>query len=175
MLVNIYFKNMRSSEKLKSSLENKLQKYDKFLDSETKVSATFKMVKAGVTLDLVIYFNKNLIKAEETGTDGSNAIDLVLDKIDLQLKKYKAKLQLKGTESIRYDACNQTIDTESEEEKQIVKVKHFALKPMSPSEASLQMELVGHNFFVFLNDETEDVNVIYRRKDGNYGLIEPEL
>lgn len=175
MLVNIYFKNMRSSEKLKSSLENKLQKYDKFLDSETKVSATFKMVKIGVTLDLVIYFNKNLIKAEETGTDGSNAIDLVLDKIDLQLKKYKSKLQIKGTESIRYDSGNQTIDTDIEEEKQIVKVKHFALKPMSPSEASLQMELVGHNFFVFLNDETEDVNVIYRRKDGNYGLIEPEL
>jgi putative sigma-54 modulation protein len=166
---------MRSSEKLKSSLENKLQKYNKFLDPETKASATFKMVKSGITLDLVIYYNKNLIKAEETGSDGSNAIDLVIDKIDMQLKKYKAKLQIKGTESIRYDQGNQANDIDIDEEKQIVKVKHFALKPMSPAEASLQMELIGHTFFVFLNDETENVNIIYKRKDGNYGLIEPEL
>jgi len=175
MLVNIYFKNMRSSEKLKSSLENKLQKYNKFLDPETKASATFKMVKGGVTLDLVIYYNKNLIKAEETGVDGSNAIDLVIDKIDLQLKKYKSKLQIKGNESIRYDQGESGADFENEEEKRIVKVKHFALKPMSAEEACLQMELVGHNFFVFLNGETESINVIYKRKDGNYGLIEPEM
>ncbi len=175
MLVNIYFKNMRSSDKLKQTLESKLNKYDKFLNPDTKASATFKMVKGGTTLDLVIYFNKNLIKAEETGIDGSNAIDLVVDKIDLQLKKYKEKLQIKGTESIRYDNKDDTIDFEDEKEKQIVKVKHFALKPMSAKEASLQMELVGHNFFVFLNGETEDVNVIYKRNDGDYGLIEPEL
>lgn len=183
MVVNVYFKNMRSSDRLRENLEGKLKKYDKFLHPNTKATATFKMTKGGTKLDLVIYYNKNIIKAEETGMDGTNAIDLVIDKIDLQLKKYKNKLNIKGTDSIRHElsATDEAIapiaatDEDEEETKNIVKVKRFALKPMSAEEASLQMELIGHQFFVFLDDETEEVHVIYKRKDGDYGLIVPEI
>jgi putative sigma-54 modulation protein len=169
---------MRSSDRLREKLEKKLSKYDKFLDPDTKASATFKTVKNGTKLDLVIYFNKHIIKAEELGDDGTNAIDLVIDKIDVQLKKYKEKLYTRNGESIRYDGIKSTIDQgEAEEfrEPKIVKTKLFALKPMSPKEATLQMELLSHSFYVFLNGETEDVNVVYKRKDGDYGLIEPDL
>lgn len=183
MVVNVYFKNMRSSDKLRENLEGKLQKYDKFLHPNTKATATFKMIKGGTKLDLVIYYNKNIIKAEETGIDGTNAIDLVIDKIDLQLKKYKSKLNIKGTESIRHEfaatgedgSISETFDESEEETQNIVKVKRFALKPMSAKEACLQMELIGHQFFVFLDDETEEVHVLYKRKDGDYGLIVPEF
>ncbi len=183
MVVNVYFKNMRSSDRLKENLEGKLQKYDKFLHPNTKATATFKMIKGGTKLDLVIYYNKNIIKAEETGIDGTNAIDLVIDKIDLQLKKYKSKLNIKGTESIRHEFAAasdveeiaEESDESAEDSQNIVKVKRFALKPMSAEEASLQMELIGHQFFVFLDDETEEVHVIYKRKDGDYGLIVPEI
>ncbi len=96
MVVNIYFKNMRSSDKLRENLEGKLQKYDKFLHPNTKATATFKMIKGGTKLDLVIYYNKNIIKAEETGIDGTNAIDLVIDKIDLQLKNIKTNSTSRG-------------------------------------------------------------------------------
>ncbi|NLL51049.1 MAG: ribosome-associated translation inhibitor RaiA, partial [Eubacteriaceae bacterium] len=107
----------------------------------------------------------------------------VIDKIDLQLKKYKNKLNIKGTESIRHElaatgedgSVSEIFDESEEETQNIVKVKRFALKPMSAKEASLQMELIGHQFFVFLDDETEEVHVLYKRKDGDYGLIVPEF
>ncbi len=105
-----------------------------------------------------------------------NAIDEAVESLEQQIRKYKTKLQNKrqSNESIKFENIEPLYD-EDDEEFKVVKTKRFAIKPMNIEEAILQMDLLKHNFFVFLNADTEEVNVVYKRKDANYGLIEPEL
>lgn len=104
------------------------------------------------------------------------SLDRVLDKLNKQIQKYKTKLQrrYKGNATIRFEQIP-NIDDDEEPEIKIVKTKRFPVKPMAAEEAVLQMEMIGHSFFVFTNAVTNDVNVVYKRKDGNYGLIEPTV
>ncbi|KYO64126.1 ribosome hibernation-promoting factor, HPF/YfiA family [Thermovenabulum gondwanense] len=120
-----------------------------------------------------------LLRGEEENKDMYAAIDLVADKLDKQIEKYKTKLVRSLRKNIPREATvledlNRDMEKEEEEKFRVVKIKRFPVKPMSVDEAILQMDLLGHNFFVFNNAETEEINVVYRRKDGNYGLIAPE-
>ena len=114
-----------------------------------------------------------LLRGEETTTDMYTSIDLVVEKLEKQISKFKGKLQKRG---IRFIGDQRPAAASPEADgPRLVRTKRFAIKPMPVDEAILQMNLLGHNFFVFSNADTEQVNVVYKRKDGNYGLIEPEF
>ena len=117
------------------------------------------------------------IRAEESSTDMYVSIDLVEEIIERQIRRYKKKLIDKKQSALAFSQAfiEDEEDTSYEDDIQIVKTKKFAMKPVNPEEACLQMEMLGHTFFVFLNSETEQVNVVYKRKNGTYGLIEPEF
>ena len=117
----------------------------------------------------------NIIRAEETSNDMYVSIDLVEEIIERQIKKYKKKLIDKKQSALSFSEAFIQEEYEADDDIQIVKTKKFAVKPMDPEEACVQMELLGHNFYVFLNSETEQVNVVYKRKGNTYGLIEPEF
>lgn len=117
----------------------------------------------------------HIIRAEEQSTDMYVSIDLVEEIIERQLKKYKTKLIDKKQSHVDFSEFYVQEESEADDEIKIEKVKKFAMKPMDPEEACVQMELLGHSFYVFLNAETEEVNVVYKRKGQTYGLIEPEF
>uniref|UniRef100_UPI002A818B24 ribosome hibernation-promoting factor, HPF/YfiA family n=1 Tax=Hungatella sp. TaxID=2613924 RepID=UPI002A818B24 len=126
-------------------------------------------------IEVPIPVKGHIIRAEESSSDMYVSIDLVEEILERQLKKYKNKLIDKKQSAPSFSEAFLQEDASAEEEIQIVKSKKFAVKPMDPEEACVQMELLGHNFYVFLNADTEEVNVVYKRKGGTYGLIEPEF
>ena len=178
MKIVISGKNMEITSALKNIVEKKLQKLDRYFNPELKMHATLSVTKNRQTIEVTIPFGDVFLRAEESTDDMYASIDAVVDKMERQIRKQKTRLERRnyGGDSVRYAAIPSMNDeARDEEEAQIVKTKRFAIKPMSPEEAVLQMELLGHNFFVFQEAESSDVNVVYKRKDGNYGLIEPEF
>ena len=177
MKVIISGKNINVTEALKEAVESKISKLDKYFTKEAEAQVTLSVEKARQIIEVTIPINGSLLRAEETTHDMYSSIDKVVDKLIRQLSKHKTRMEkhrLNKYETIRFENINTYEDKESFEPK-IVKTKRFALKPMSSEEAVLQMELIGHSFFVFANGDTDEVNVVYKRKDGNYGLIEPEF
>lgn len=173
MNVKVLGKDIKITKALKEVIEKKLNKLDKYFKPEVEAHVTLSVIKNTHSIEITIPFNGVFLRAEEKGDDMYVASDLILDKLERQIRKQKTRMErrLQGT-SLRYDM----IPVEKvEDEPKIVKTKKFAIKPMSAEEAVLQMDLIGHNFFVFLNADTEEVDVVYKRKDGNYGLIEPEF
>ncbi|MDD4601528.1 MAG: HPF/RaiA family ribosome-associated protein, partial [Negativicutes bacterium] len=117
-----------------------------------------------------------LLRGEESTTDMYTSIDLVIEKLERQIEKYKTKLARKLRSGfLKGEVPSTSVQVADSEDFIIVKTKRFAVKPMDVQEAVMQMNLINHDFYVFSNAETEEVNVVYRRKDGNYGLIEPEF
>ncbi|MPW24854.1 ribosome-associated translation inhibitor RaiA [Alkalibaculum sp. M08DMB] len=172
MRIIIYGKNIEVTEGLKGMLEKKLNKFDKYFKSDVEATATLSTQKNKHILEVQIQFNGNLLRAEEATDDMYASIDKVVDKLEGQLRKYKSKIEKRQKDStIRFESFDKEKNGSSETK--IVKTKKFAIKPMSSEEATLQMDLIGHTFFVFLNSESDEVNVVYKRKDGNFGLIEP--
>lgn len=167
-------KNITITDPLKDTIEGKISKLDKYFNQTTAAQVTLSVEKERQIIEVTIPVSGTILRAVEETDDMYSSIDGVVDKLARQLKKYKGKLQQnkKRADGFRFE----NIPDESLEEElpRIVKTKRFAIKPMSSEEAVLQMELVGHNFYVFANAETEEVNVVYKRKDGDYGLIEPE-
>ncbi|NTW70858.1 MAG: ribosome-associated translation inhibitor RaiA [Eubacteriaceae bacterium] len=183
MRVIVYGKNVDVTAGLKSMLDTKLAKFDKYFDPETtEVTATLSTQKgkrgaAKHILEVtIIPINGTILRAEEATEDMYASIDMAVDTLERQMRKHKTRLEkkLKDHASIRVDLSSITPEPKYEEPS-LVKTKRFPVKPMSSEEATLQMDLLGHSFFVFLNSETEEVNVVYKRKDGNYGLIEPAI
>lgn len=148
----------------------------KFFKPETECHLTFSVEKNRNIFEVTILSKGLFIRAEETTNDMYASIDAVIDKLERQIRKNKTKLGRRIHQEA-FVPDNFQIDEQIEEENsfKIMKSKRFAIKPMDVEEAILQMNLLGHNFFVFSNSETEEVNVVYKRKDGNYGLIEPEF
>ncbi|HCX65409.1 MAG TPA: ribosome-associated translation inhibitor RaiA, partial [Eubacteriaceae bacterium] len=179
MRITVYGKNVDVTEGLKSTLDKKLAKLDKYFNPEADATVTLSTQKGQHILEVTIPVNGSILRAEEATEDMYSSIDKAVDKLEGQLRKYKTKLEKKQKDhtSIRFDFSSLQPEStgKQEEEPKIVRTKKFPIKPMSADEASLQMDLLGHNFFVFLNSETEEVNVVYKRKDGNYGLIEPTI
>ena len=170
-------RNIDVTEGLRSAVEEKLGKLDRFFAPETEVHVTLSVEKERQKIEVTIPMKGHIIRAEEGSEDMYVSIDLVVDVIERQIRRYKKKLIDKKQAAIAFSQAfiEDEEDTAYEDDIQIVKTKKFAMKPVNPEEACLQMEMLGHNFFVFLNSETEQVNVVYKRKNGTYGLIEPEF
>lgn len=184
MKLNIRGENFEVTAALRDYVEKKLGRLQRYFDNgEVRdVNVTLRVLRGDGIIEVTIPMSSVLIRAEETHPDMYAAIDLVIEKLERQVRKYKTKINRKQRQdSTTRVAMRQadsvavlTDDEEDDDEFSIVRTKRFALKPMDPEEAVLQMDLLGHNFFVFQNSETNEVNVVYRRNDGKYGLIEPQ-
>ncbi len=168
-------RNIDITEGLKSAVEDKLGKLDRFFAPETEVNVTLSVEKERQKIEVTIPVKGNIVRAEEVSNDMYVSIDLVEEVIERQLKKYKNKIVDKQNNHASFTKEFVEKEVEDEEEVKIIRTKRFGIKPMDPEEACVQMELLGHDFFVFFNAETEEVNVVYKRKGNTYGLIEPEL
>ena len=178
MKSKIFGKNIEVTEGIKGAVEEKLGKLDKYFAEETKADVTLSVNRNDQKVEVTIPVKGGIIRAEEVSEDMYASIDMVEETIERQLVKYKNKLVDKK-KSYRDNFTNDYIEADYEDEDEdvvkIVRTKSFGIKPMDAEEACIQMELLGHNFFVFLNAETDEVNVVYKRKGGTFGLIEPNF
>lgn len=169
-------KNIDVTEGLKSAIYDKIGKLERYFTPETEIHVTLSVEKDRQKIEITIPMKGNVVRAEQVSTDMYASIDLVEEVIERQLRKYKNKLvEMKQTASNFNQAFIDDEEMAEEDEINITRVKKFAMKPMDAEEACVQMELCGHNFYVFRNAETDEVNVVYKRKGNSYGLIEPEF
>lgn len=168
-------KNIDVTPGLKEAVENKLGKLERYFTPDTEIHVTLSVQRERQKIEVTIPVKGGIIRSEQESSDMYVSIDLVEEIIERQMKKYKNKLIDKKQSAQAFSALFLNEEVPADEEIQIVKAKRFAMKPMDPEEACVQMELLGHNFYVFLNAETEQVNVVYKRKGNTYGLIEPEF
>ena len=168
--------NIDVTDGIRAAVESKLGKLDKYLKPDTEATVTLSVEKDRQKIEVTIPVKGNIIRAEEVSTDMYASIDLIEETIERQIRRYRKKLidrqQAGGNFTPEY------FEEDYDDEEDVIKIvrsKKFGIKPMDAEEACVQMELLGHNFFVFLNTETDEVNVVYKRKDGAFGLIEPEL
>ena len=167
-------RNIDITEGLKSAVEEKLGKLDRFFAPETEVNVTLSVEKERQKIEVTIPVKGNIIRSEQVSNDMYVSIDLVEEVIERQLRKYKNKIADKQQEAGNFQKEYLEHDYLEDEDIQIIRTKKFGMKPMYPEDACVQMELLGHTFFVFRNAETDEVNVVYKRKNNTYGLIEPE-
>ena len=175
MRYTITGRNVNVTPGIRKAVEEKIGKLDRYFNPDTEVIVTLSVQKDRQKIEVTIPVKGNIIRAEESSSDMYVSIDLVEEVIERQLKKYKNKIIDKKQSAQAFSDYFINEETEDDEEIQIVKTKRFGIKPMDPEEACVQMELLGHSFFVFVNAETEQVNVVYKRKGNTYGLIEPEV
>ncbi len=183
MLIQIKGKNLEVTDALRSYVEKKLNKLEKYFQNIKEASVALSVQRGMHMVEVQLEGDGVLLRGEERrGTDMYGSIDQVVEKLEIRVKKFKSRHYARTTEegprekeAIKGRAMTEAFgpETEAEEMPQIVRTKRFAMKPMTPDEAAQQMELLHHDFFVFRNSESEDVNVVYKREDGNYGLIEP--
>ncbi len=171
-------KNMEVSEALKKYVQKKIGKLDRYLPTidEARVELSVEQAKSNQDRQVVqvtLRSNSTILRAEERSSDMLAAIDAVRDKLQRQIKRYKER-PMRIRERARAAAAQAEAQVE-ELPPRIVRVKRFEVTPMDEEEAIEQMELLGHDFFIFFNPSTGSMNVLYRRKDGNYGLLQPEL
>ncbi|MBP2651828.1 MAG: yvyD [Firmicutes bacterium] len=176
MAMTVRGKNIEVTPALKDYVEKRIGKITKHFETLNDIIVILTVEKGRHIVEVTVPVNGMLLRGEESTTDMYASIDLVIDKLEKQIEKYKTKLtrKLRNSGVLKGEVASSGHDLEVDEFK-IVKTKRFAVKPMTTEEAIMQMNLINHDFFVFTNAETEDVNVLYRRKDGNYGLIEPEF
>ena len=169
-------KNINVTPGLRAAIEQKLGKLERYFTPETEIIVTLSVEKERQKIEVTIPVKGTIIRSEQVSDDMYVSIDLVEEVIERQLRKYKNKLIDKHQEggSFQPDFASQEEDADDGDIK-IIRTKRFGMKPMFPEDACVQMELLGHNFFVFSNAETDEVNVVYKRKDNTYGLIEPEF
>ena len=175
MKIIISGKNIDVTAGLRSAVESKLGKLEKYFTVDTEVFVTLNVEKDRQKIEVTIPVKGNIIRSEQTSNDMYVSIDLVEEIIERQLRKYKTKLIAQKQSVGNFQPSYLENDDEEDEEVRIVRTTRFDIKPMYPEDACVQMELLGHNFYVFCNAETDQVNVVYRRKGNTYGLIEPEV
>jgi putative sigma-54 modulation protein len=176
MRITITGRNIEVTEGLRAAIEDKLSKLEKYFTSDTDVIVTLSVEKERQKIEVTIPMKGNIIRSEQVSNDMYVSIDLVEEVIERQLKKYKNRIVDKKQGSASYFKQEYIDkDFEGDDEVEIIRTKRFGIKPMYPEDACVQMELLGHTFFVFMNAETDEVNVVYKRKGGTYGLIEPEF
>lgn len=176
MILNFTGKNVEVTEALKDVTNKKLKRLDKYFQKDVVGNVVYSVERNWKIIEITINLPGTILRVEESSDDMYTSIDKAIDVLERQIRKYKTRLQKRNQtgETIRFE--NVIPLKENEDEKpRIVKTKRFGMKPMSVEEAVLQMELLRHNFFVFMNADSEEVSVVYKRKDGNYGLIEPEF
>ena len=168
-------RNIEVTPGLRAAVEEKIGKLDKYFNPDTEVHVTLSVEKDRQKIEVTIPVKGSIIRSEQVSNDMYVSIDLVEEVIERQLKKYRTKLvtkQQNASAVFKQEFLDGAAD--EDEEIKIIRTKKFSMKPMYPEDACVQMELLGHDFFVFINAETEDVNVVYKRKGNTYGLIEPE-
>ncbi len=167
-------KNIEVTEGLEAAVREKIGKLERYFTEDTEVRVTLSVEKDRQKIEVTIPVKGNIIRSEQVSNDMYISIDLVEEIIERQLKKYKTKLTDQHQEGGYFKKEYLEKDYMDEEEIKIVRTKKFDIKPMYPEDACVQMELLGHSFFVFNNAETDQINVVYKRKGNTYGLIEPE-
>lgn len=170
-------KNIDVTPGLKSCIEQKLGKLERYFTPETEIIVTLSVEKERQKIEVTIPVKGHIIRSEQSSNDMYVSIDLVEEVIERQLRKYKNKLVARNQEGSNFkQEFFESKDTSSEDDEiKIIRTKRFGIKPMFPEDACIQMDLLGHDFYVFFNAETEEVNVVYKRKNGTFGLIEPEF
>ena len=166
-------KNIDVTEGLRTAITDKLGKLERYFTPDTEVQVTLSVEKERQKIEVTIPVKGTVIRSEQVSNDMYVSIDLVEEVIERQLRKYKNKIvqREQGGGSFRQEF----IDKEAEDEEvRIIRTKQYDLKPMYPEDACVQMEMLGHSFYVFVNAETDQVNVVYKRKGNTYGLLEPE-
>lgn len=171
-------KNTTVTDALKESITRKFNRIERLFPEDTDIIVTLSVTKLENKVEASVNLHKRVLRAEVARDDMYVAIDEVVDKLEKQMVKYKNRLRDKSRRDSSFEeelkAISLQVDEDEEEVTKIEKVKRFEIKPMDPEEAILEMELISHNFFVFKNAETGSVNVVYKRKDGSFGLIDPE-
>ena len=167
-------RNIEVTPGLRDAVEDKIGKLEKYFNPETEVHVTLSVEKDRQKIEVTIPVKGSIIRSEQVSNDMYVSIDLVEEIIERQLKKYKTKIVDKQQSAGAFSQLFLENDDLDDEEIKIVRTKKFDIKPMYPEDACIQMELLGHSFFVFINAETDQVNVVYKRKGDTYGLIEPE-
>ncbi len=174
MKINIIGKNIEVTPGLRSAVEDKIGKLEKYFTQDTEVHVTLSVEKDRQKIEVTIPVKGKIIRSEQASNDMYVSIDLVEEIIERQLKKYKNKIVDKKHNADYFKADYVEKEFVDEDEIKILRAKKFDIKPMYPEDACVQMELLGHNFFVFNNAETDLISVVYKRKGNTYGLIEPE-
>ncbi len=179
MKLEIRGKNIEVTNALKEYTTKRLSKLEKYLDEVREAQVALSVEGTEHKVEVTILLNGVILRGEEATDDMYTSIDMVQEKLEKQLEKHKTKLYRHhrgvGFKQAIMEEIKKELKEEETEPFKIVRTKRFALKPMDEEEAIMQMNLLGHTFFVFFNAKTEEVNVVYKRKDGDYGLIEPNF
>lgn len=180
MRYNITGKNIELTAALEQAVEANMMKLDKYFNDNVMAQITLSVEKLSHIIEITIPFNGSVLRAEVSGKNMYNIMDDAVAIIEKQVNKFKNKLKSRhretGVSEFTSEFMSQDVEEQEAEEAIFIdRTKKFAIKPMDAEEAVLQMELIGHNFFVYLDADTEEVNVVYKRKNGTYGLIEPVL
>ena len=181
MRLQVKGKNVELNDSLKSYAQEKLGKLDKHLNDAARLELELAVernpsISENQIAEATIWTKGPVLRARETSSDMRASIDLLVDKLERQARRYREKRRRSASRNHANAQAVEAIPVVADEESPvIVKTKQFAVKPMSPEEAVLQLELIGHDFFVFQNADSNEVNVVYRRRDGNYGLIESQV
>ena len=170
MRINLYGKQMTVRDSLRVAIENKLKKLDKFFGSDTEAFVTCKVRKGVKILEITVNYGSKTFRSEEESDTFITALDRAIESLERQIRKNKTRLE-KTFKSDAFVAAEYEDDEYTEEGEFEIRQKSFPFKPMSPEEAILQMNLLGHSFYAFTNADTGKVAVVYKRKEGSYGLI----
>ncbi|WP_079527184.1 ribosome hibernation-promoting factor, HPF/YfiA family [Halobacillus hunanensis] len=183
MNYNIRGENLEVTDSIKEYVEKKVGKLERYFDTPltSEVHVNLSVYNDEQTIEVTIPMKNLLLRAEEHNTDLYAAIDLVVDKLERQIRKHKTKVNRRSRQEgapkyvfaeLEREAQQQVLEKEDESDIEIVRTKRFDLKPMDSEEAALQMDMLGHAFYVFTNALTDETNIVYKRRDGRYGLIE---
>ena len=177
MRITITGRNIELTPGIKEAVEDKLSKLEKYFKPDTDVHVTLRVEKDRQKIEVTIPTKGHTIRTEQVSNDMYVSIDLAEEAIERQLLKYRTKIvskKLNAAANFKAEYLEEQMDDDEEEEIKIVRSKRYDLKPMYPEDACIQMELLGHDFFVFVNAENDETCVVYKRKGNTYGIIEPE-
>lgn len=171
MKITIVARKFHVTDDLREKVEKKLSKFDKFFSDEATANVTMRTQKNREIMEITIFYKGTMFRSEVADELMANALDKSIEIIERQIRKNKTRLEKKFRTGVF-----ETIPVDEEEEQiEITKTKKFVISPMNVEEAAMQMNLLGHNFFLFLNEENDSVNVVYKKTGGGYGVIEPVL
>ena len=178
MILNINGRNMQITDSIRAHVEKKAAKLERFFRPDTEVQVRISQERGGRNIaEVTVALRGVILRAEEVTNDMYASIDTAIDKMVRQIRRHRTKLE-KGLRAGAFEpaAAEEVVPEDEAEESapQLVRVKRFLVKPMDVEDAIAQMEMLGHNFFLFLNIDTESACVVYKRQDGGYGLLEPE-
>ena len=174
MQLSVKGRSLEITPAIRAYAEEKLNRLTRYLENILSMHVVLSVLKHRQIAEVTLRVRDLTIRAEEEGDDLYSSIDLVVEKLERQILRYKERILAHGNRGGTRGNRTETVAPAGEEEPRVVRTKRFDVKPVAVDEAILQMNLLGHSFYVFRNATTEEVNVIYRRRDGHYGLIEPE-